>query len=347
MKGVLFVLMWKHLVVRLRRFIQTPVEFLSPLIYFILLFCIKVYVLDEVDLDRANTTQTHEVHNTDPFLLDSVQPPHEIYYTPDNELTKTLMDKVVEKLGEGSNGIRGYKVKKVGLFNESAIQNIVESMTFMDAVVIFQNVTDSWPDRLIYTIRMGVKFLTQTYESQDTHTGQHEMFGTIYEQFLRLQWAVDTAYLELLSGNKINQRLTLQEFPYVTHEMNPWADSVTGVLVYLCLLALLLVFVFLAVRTVDERLMGIQELIKMVGVSSNMINLCHLLNVLPAGILYAVVPSILLTITSKPLLFHTSAFLVSIMLLLHFISTVVLALMVGNMINTDNFKFNIMKQSSR
>lgn len=33
--------MWKHLVVRTRRFIHTPIEIFSPLIFLLVLFCFK------------------------------------------------------------------------------------------------------------------------------------------------------------------------------------------------------------------------------------------------------------------------------------------------------------------
>lgn len=41
MKGVLKVLMWKHLIVRMRRFIHTPVEIIAPILLFILYYLFK------------------------------------------------------------------------------------------------------------------------------------------------------------------------------------------------------------------------------------------------------------------------------------------------------------------
>lgn len=45
MKGTLKVLLWKHLIVRIRRFIHTPIEIISPVILFIALFSFKEYLL--------------------------------------------------------------------------------------------------------------------------------------------------------------------------------------------------------------------------------------------------------------------------------------------------------------
>lgn len=41
MVRTLLVLLWKHFTVRIRRFIQTPIEYLSPLLLFLLLFAFK------------------------------------------------------------------------------------------------------------------------------------------------------------------------------------------------------------------------------------------------------------------------------------------------------------------
>lgn len=44
---ILKVLMWKHLVVRMRRFIHTPVELLSGMVYFLILFLVKDFLISE------------------------------------------------------------------------------------------------------------------------------------------------------------------------------------------------------------------------------------------------------------------------------------------------------------
>lgn len=45
MRGTLKVLLWKHFIVRLRKFINTPVEIISPAILFIALFYFKNYII--------------------------------------------------------------------------------------------------------------------------------------------------------------------------------------------------------------------------------------------------------------------------------------------------------------
>ncbi|XP_050352900.1 phospholipid-transporting ATPase ABCA3-like isoform X1 [Nymphalis io] len=333
MTGSLKVLMWKHLVVRARRFIHTPIEILSPAILFITLFSIKNNLLAV----RSTYQEEFNVHQTQPVHLNSVRGPDSIFYTPQTDLTSLLMNKVGESLTYQetyTNAMR--KPKITPALNKEELSKFSKEIDESVAFVLFQNMSGTWPEKLEYTIRMKEPFNTYTFRSSYV-LGQHDYYGTIYEPFMKLQWAIDSNYLELLTGNKITQRVTLREFPYVTSKENNMAKTICTILMVLCWISLMLVFVFLVARLLEERITGIQELIKMVGVSDSLLGLSHVLNVVPAGLVYSVVPAVLFTVTSLPLLPNTNPLLVFIVLALHYITVVALAFSASYIINSTQY----------
>ncbi|KPJ20827.1 hypothetical protein RR48_00413 [Papilio machaon] len=60
------------------------------------------------------------------------------------------------------------------------------------------NMSGEWPKLLNYTIRMKKDFMTHIYNPLDGGMEPHQAFGLIYETFMRLQWAIDTSYLQLM-----------------------------------------------------------------------------------------------------------------------------------------------------
>lgn len=52
--GPLLVLLWKHFLVRKRRFIHTPVEWLSPIVFLVILFANKDIFFLSHGLDKYN-----------------------------------------------------------------------------------------------------------------------------------------------------------------------------------------------------------------------------------------------------------------------------------------------------
>ncbi|XP_022835776.1 ATP-binding cassette sub-family A member 7-like, partial [Spodoptera litura] len=177
---------------------------------------------------------------------------------------------------------------------------------------------ETWPDRLNYTIRIKDDFGINSYESLDVNPGPHRMFGIKYETFMRIQWAIDTSYLKLLTSTEVTQELTTQEFPYYQSQNNESIGIVCLLMKTVCWISMMLPFIFLMGRLLQERATGIQELIKMVGVSQNILGLSHFLNVLLSGLVFSIGGTILLKTTSNPLINNSNGFLIFLMLLLYF-----------------------------
>ncbi|CAH2042699.1 unnamed protein product, partial [Iphiclides podalirius] len=207
MKGTLKVLMFKHLVVRVRRFIHTAVELISPTVFFIILFSFKDYINEP---SPKHAMDVSNIYKTEPIALESVHGPELVFYTPDNNVTRQLMERVGEKLGLKRlkyfpAGLRGR-----GFYPIADVSELREQISGMDerqAVVVFE--------RLEYTIRMKNDFMTHIYNSLDDEAGPHANFAIIYEPFMRLQWAIDSSYLQMTTGVNINQvyrRLVCHQF---------------------------------------------------------------------------------------------------------------------------------------
>ncbi|CAH2089854.1 unnamed protein product [Euphydryas editha] len=334
MKGTLKVLLWKHFVVRVKRFIHFPIEILSTMIIFILLFSIK----DSLLRKRNYYHYDLKVEQFEPKLLNSLTGPESIFYIPETEFTRLLMSRIEESLAynfkeNNTNVIKKPKIKPVT--DESALKNLTEKAGAKDAIVIFQNVSGTWPKKLKYTIRIKDVYTTYSYNFIDDEA--HEFFGLIYESFLKLQWAIDSNYLELLTGDKIKQRVSLQKLPYVGITKNNVVKKICYSLKPICWLSLMLVSVFLSARLLDERATGIQELLKMVGVSNNVIGVSHVLNVVPAGLMYCVVGTLLVTVTSQSILSKINPLLIFIMLLLYYLTVIALAFCSSYTVNNSQY----------
>ncbi|KAF9422356.1 hypothetical protein HW555_001946 [Spodoptera exigua] len=313
---VLSVLMWKHAMVRKRRFIQTAVEFASPIMFFLLLFAFKNHITRKPSADHRDP-----VANTEVIPITDFPVPHWILYYPDTPLTETLMNEVGLKLNlKKLDNFPDYTVR--GYFpctNESLIAEFASKMRLREAIVIFEKMSDeTWPDRLNYTIRMKDHFGIDSYESLDDTPGPHKMFGRKYETFMRIQWAIDMSYIKLLTSTEVPQALSVQEFPYYRVENNESISIICLLLMTVCWISMMLPFVFLMGRLLHERATGIQELIKMVGVSQNLLGISHFLNVLLSGLVFSIGGAILLKSTSNPLINNSNGFLIFLMLLLYF-----------------------------
>lgn len=69
----------------------------------------------------------------------------------------------------------------------------------------------------------------------------------------------------------------------------------------------------------------------MAGVSNNVIGLSHLINVVPAGIVYCFAGTLIVTVGSQPLISNTNPLLIFIMLLLYYITIIALAFCISYM----------------
>ncbi|XP_068620522.1 phospholipid-transporting ATPase ABCA3-like [Battus philenor] len=339
MRGTLRVLMLKHLVVRARRFVNTGVELISPAVFFIILFLFKDFIISPMPKHHRSEIQ---IYNPEPMPLDSITGPTLVFYTPDTKLAAELMDGVGERLK-----LTRLKSFPIGLMSKGyyPVSDVADIAQYMDdlngnqALVVFQDMVSDLPKHLNYTIRIKKNFMTNLYNPLDGTLEPHLSFGTIYETFMRLQWAIDTSYQKLKTGVDVKQNVTLQEFPFVKKNgnVNPVIASLADPLMVLCWLSLLLVFVFLMSRLLDERTTGIEELIKMSGVSRYMLQLSHFLNVVPTGLVYCIVNAALLTVTSNPILPHSNPVLIAIVLALHFISLITMAFASSYLIKNSQY----------
>ncbi|XP_052743810.1 phospholipid-transporting ATPase ABCA1 [Bicyclus anynana] len=337
---ILSVLMWKHLVVRLKRFIHTPVEILSPIIFFVILFSFKDYIYP---VPRSHQVNKYNEQNHEPVSLAPEKYQAKLFYTPDNDLTNALMKEVgpLLKLENFSGESQMTKSYYKAFTNESDIPILAETMNVDDAIIIFPDMNTTWPKKLRYTIRMKSYFYTETYKSEEVKLEPRENFGTVYSAFMKLQWAIDSSYIKLVSGKTVPQEVLLQEFPFVRTTGNEISGMFNVVLPILCYFSLLLVFVFLTVRLLEERINGIQELIRMVGVSSNLLNISHFLNVLPAGLAYCLAGTVLLTASDHPYVAFSSPGMLFTVLILHFTSVVSMAYAGSYLVKTTQYTVTI------
>ncbi|KAJ2948254.1 hypothetical protein O0L34_g7482 [Tuta absoluta] len=323
------VLMWKHLLVRITKFIATPIELISPCFFFILIAVLKnILSIPDVQNIKTNLVSVEEdIRYTDISSIMRFRQPSLILYSPVSKQTDNLMQEVGTKLGtkrlEALPSLPRYEYGRtlgyIG-FSGDTLPTIL-NQTKHAAVVIFEDMGgETLPQKLRYTIRIQEDFQTHTYQ---TDGGSSWNLAARYRPFLLLQWAIDTGYISLLSEHNISQKLYFQEFP-----SSAWTDTIPGLYKYIvtivrviCGVSLLMPFVFLLTRLMEERATGVQELIRMVGVSKFLLALSHFANVAATGLCY----SIFGTIVIKVFLPNCGGFLIFLMLVFHFTSIMALA----------------------
>ncbi|XP_052755960.1 retinal-specific phospholipid-transporting ATPase ABCA4-like isoform X2 [Galleria mellonella] len=322
-KATLIVLLWKQGIVRLSRFLHTGIEWSSTTLFFIILFFLKNELMPPTS---TYIGECDNVKSTEEKFMEEYKTPRFILYTPPNNVTNQLMAMTAKILQLENNtynlehSVRGY----YPAVNDASIMNYMKGMKDDEAIVIFQN-NGSFPWKLNYTIRMKTPFQTNIYESMDGSFVPHMQFGTVYESFAKLQWAIDKSYLEMRTGDTVNQTITMQEFPFVSDEGNEYIELICTILTITCFVSLVLVFVFLISRLVEERISGIQELMKMIGVSSYLLGISHIIFTLPGGLAYSFIGTIVLTTTPNPYVAHSTFLLIYLALLLHFFTVIAMA----------------------
>ncbi|XP_075980902.1 phospholipid-transporting ATPase ABCA3-like isoform X2 [Anticarsia gemmatalis] len=340
---VLTVLMWKHGAVRIRKFINTAVDLVSPIMFFLLIFAIRT----SINPPPPNVF-TNVQANTEEIQIDGgvIEYPRQILYHPDTPLAASLMAEVALKLQNLTRLTKFPDVGDQGYYAYTDDDQLVNFTTRLKrqegAVIIFHDLKgEDFPDRLNYTIRMKENFYTDTYETRDSAPGPHQMFGIDYHEFMRLQWAVDSSFIKKKLKDDVNTTLYLQEFPYYHTPKNAFIQMICSVLSALCWASLLLNFVFLMCRLVDERTSGVQELMKMVGVPLNVLGFSHVLNVLPCGLMFAIGGTITVKVSDTPILEHCNGFLIFLMLILYFNSVIALACAASYLIKTSEFAVTV------
>ncbi|XP_063626440.1 phospholipid-transporting ATPase ABCA3-like [Cydia splendana] len=328
-----WVLLWKHSLMRKRRYIRTFFDYFSPLLYFVLI---------HLTTGPSLLGRHENVHYTEPFSLEKYgQHRVRVLFTPDTDHTNRLMDEVGAKLKlKRLDHLPGSKEYGFFPFSNASALSILEyskDMSQEDAIIIFEDMeSEMWPNKLNYTIRMKNNFRTNQYEPEDPFDmGHHEYFGIQYEEFMRLQWAIDTSYLHLLTGANIDQNMELQEFPFAAAHFNTNVVAVSQLSAFLLPFALTLTFVFLTGRLFEEKNSGMHELVKMVGVSWEELGVSHVLDLVPHLLLYAVGGALFYKIDD--LIPVTCGFYIALAMALHFLTVVALAFVTVYVFNMTQY----------
>ncbi|XP_072942969.1 phospholipid-transporting ATPase ABCA3-like [Epargyreus clarus] len=311
------VLMWKHYMVRKRRFVQTIIEFTTPISLILGLFFLR-------DSMRNKSTPTAD------FDIEAMSdmfssPPLRILYTPDTVFTRRLMAELGETLQLRPINILDYKEKSgYGPFwNSSEVEMFYKDMRPDDAIIEFQlenangRNSSCFPDKLTYTVWLK-RPLADRSEKAQFGTYQFEMTR---ESLLKLQWTIDSSFLRLTTGKKI-KNIIIKEIPQrrteVTKVNRIYINTLFYLLGYTSFLSPLLPFIFLMIRLLEERSSGIQELVKMVGVTPNMLGITHYINSLPPCLIFSVGGAFLLKCTSEPMIPETSMLIIFLDFFLHY-----------------------------
>ncbi|XP_059059591.1 phospholipid-transporting ATPase ABCA3-like, partial [Achroia grisella] len=318
--STLRVLLWKEYTVRKSRFLRTIYEWTSTILFFVILYLVK----NELMPAKPNYVNCDNIKRTEEKYIAEFKVPRFVLYTPSNNVTDELMTKVGKKLKltnysfNLAHNARGYQ----SVTNETSVLNYMKDG---DAIVIFQNNgTLPWT-HLNYTIRMKTQFHINIYEPLDGKYEPHLLYGNDYESFTKLQWTIDRSYLEMRTGNSLNQTIAVQEFPFVSNEGNEEILGLAPLFAVLCFISPMLAYVFLISTLVDERCSGILELLRMVGVRMYHVGLSHLVFTMPASCLFAFVGTIVLTTTPNPFVQNSNPMLIFLMLKLHFCTIIAMA----------------------
>ncbi|KAJ8717475.1 hypothetical protein PYW08_005874 [Mythimna loreyi] len=329
----ILILMWKHYVCRKRQILLTLSDFLVPLVVMAIIANMK----RDTRLETNNPAKN----------IDDLAPsPHWIMYTPESELTRTIMEDVGNKLelsnwASSSDNENATANGYFPLAKGSQIADYVTRINNNEAVVVFEDMSGlAWPSRLKYSIRMKGDFHTETTESLNTERGPNSEFGSTYGLFMRIQWAIDTSYIRRRFGKEVPLKLSAQEFPYF-HTVDTELKWLT-ISIYM-VLSLTLFFDLAVGRIVEERSSGALEIMKTLGgISLHTIRFCHFLNVLPVGIFLATMFVVFTKSTGDtPILPKTSPFLLWLGVLLYFITIAALADVSSYITNDPNFVLTV------
>ncbi|XP_049877251.1 phospholipid-transporting ATPase ABCA3-like [Pectinophora gossypiella] len=324
--GAFKVLMWKHYVVRKRRFIQTFVEFMTPISLVLGIFVLKDPMQRKTETDLGTELPVSS------FSLESTNPPTGILYTPDSEASHRLMEEVTHILSE--NNSTGYPRLHVRSLAFPHVALAVEALFLVGskskevlAMVEFENMTGrKLPDMLKYTIRMKALL---SRRPNVKFQRLFEKFENVPQSFLPLQWAIDSSYMKLKSNSgRIMQKIffePLSEVPLKAKLNKTFVSTVFYLLTYVSFGAPMLPFVFLMNRLLEERATGIQELVKMVGVTPTMLGITHFLNSLPPCLIYCFGSILLMKATDTPMVPASNVVILFIGQFLHFMSMIAMA----------------------
>ncbi|XP_028170335.1 ATP-binding cassette sub-family A member 3-like [Ostrinia furnacalis] len=119
---------------------------------------------------------------------------------------------------------------------------------------------------------------------------------------MRLQWAIDQSFIELLTGKEVKQSVIIHEFPRGRRsnnqnlvDMKVIKASFIFFAIYVGLIPSFYVFMG---RLIVEKATGVQELMKIAGVSTKALLMSHILNALFPGLVFSIGGTVLMKLES-------------------------------------------------
>ncbi|XP_022911124.2 phospholipid-transporting ATPase ABCA3-like [Onthophagus taurus] len=319
----LWTVIWEHCKIRKRHYVLTLLELCIPIIIFVLVAfgrsqlpsfnkefipVTKNYITPDSELSHINIVDT------------------KLFYSPKTAFTADLARQVQLKLYMFNENIKGFDSKEDVLryYNEMGGDGIT-------AIINFDDVDQKIPTTLKYDIQMyeeGIDWETEKLFRKDIR--YYPGYGSSHylgNQFLSFQWALDTAYIEMLTKSPLNITINFEEFPYPAH----WTDNgMNDMFVHLLPLLTMLSFIFLfpaiLKMIVEEKSSGMKQLMKINGLKSSIYWLGWFLNASIPCIISAIVVAILLTqrlfSAEYPSLQHASMPQLALLILLYCLATI-------------------------
>ncbi|XP_018325058.1 retinal-specific ATP-binding cassette transporter [Agrilus planipennis] len=261
-------LLWKNWLLRKRHPFVSLCEFVIPVLTFVLI----AYTRSKIQTfgkQYVNTSTYMEPISTSDFYNSKFKlTDGKLLFTPKTKFTSDLMEEVQLKLNVRNSDLLGFNSELDLLIY---YENTAKNYTIM-AVVFNLAEANEIPTFLNYKIRPHEESVTW-YTDQLYYNFPQYIPGTgsevyIEKGFMALQLAIETSYIEMVSGAKL-PNIFLQEFPIPPHLNDIGINDMFN---YILPIVTVFSFVTLCLsvlkRVVEEKNTGIKELIKILGLKS-------------------------------------------------------------------------------
>lgn len=321
------VVLLKDLIVRMRKYISTTIELFSPILLFLLVFVFRDFLIGKPLDMEAETYARTPVFALQHSRIDGMK----IYYAPFRPALDNIMRRAAENLFVYETDVKAF-------YNETELLRDMDSPKI--AVVVFQNITsDELPKQLKYQIRLLNDFNLAVIKPNVLTAGPHEAYGITYETFVELQAAIDKAYLDLKSGQMMPE-MSVQQFPYPKHKTyagNTLNFLYDEILPTVTILGVVLYFAANVSRLVEERVTGLKEYLKMMGVSSQSMWVACWIMTLPVCVLFVIVSTVCMKAGGSALVEKTAWEILAFTMLLHFMYVVFFMFALSSIFRTVKF----------
>nr|CAD7432558.1 unnamed protein product [Timema monikensis] len=281
--------LWKNFVIRKRHWLLTLFEIAIPIILFAIMALIKSNVNTTHgpirDATYFSTTNLESISQYFRFSNPVV------YYTPDSEPQRTIMNRVKEKLN-----IRDL----APLSSESELVDRMlgqnDSLSRYAYGVVFEG---SVGTKFNYKIRPeGRHWYTDTLYPSAVFNGPSQNSDSYFNDFISLQHALDTSFIEYVSKtSQLPFDYTMQMFPYPAYveEVN-MSDLNRIMLPIMTVLSFLMLCPSILKRVVEEKHTGVKELMKMMGLKTWMLWGSWMVNALAVNLITVTIIVIIMTV---------------------------------------------------